>query len=384
MPAKIQRKIPVKKLTPSAEEQMKPQQFVVGRKQKVRRVRPRVLTQFTTQLATLQNAGLPIVKCLRILEGQMHAGPLKETLAQVIEDVESGSSLSEAFAKHPGIFDRLYVNMVRAGEAGGVLDTILNRLAEFSEKAEDIKSKIKNALAYPVFVLMFAALIVTFIMIVIVPKFTAIFEEFRIDLPAPTRVLINLSYFMAKYWYVIVAAPIVLYIAFRLAVRNAGVRFQVDRAKLAIPITGGLLEKTIIARFSRTLGTLLQSGVPILDALAILKGAVTNAVLERAVDSVHESIREGEPISRPLGESKIFDDMVVNMVDVGEKTGELDKMLLKIADVYDKDVDSRVTAMFKIIEPVILLLLAVVVGFIVISLFLPILKIMDTFAERGV
>jgi type IV pilus assembly protein PilC len=384
MPAKIQRKIPVKKLTPSAEEQMKPQQFVVGRKQKVRRVRPRVLTQFTTQLATLQNAGLPIVKCLRILEGQMHAGPLKETLAQVIEDVESGSSLSEAFAKHPGIFDRLYVNMVRAGEAGGVLDTILNRLAEFSEKAEDIKSKIKNALAYPVFVLMFAALIVTFIMIVIVPKFTAIFEEFRIDLPAPTRVLINLSYFMAKYWYVIVAAPIVLYIAFRLAVRNAGVRFQVDRAKLAIPITGGLLEKTIIARFSRTLGTLLQSGVPILDALAILKGAVTNAVLERAVDSVHESIREGDPISRPLGESKIFDDMVVNMVDVGEKTGELDKMLLKIADVYDRDVDSRVTAMFKIIEPVILLLLAVVVGFIVISLFLPILKIMDTFAERGV
>jgi type IV pilus assembly protein PilC len=383
MPAKIQRKIPVKKLTPSAEEQ-KPQQFVVGRKQKVRRVRPRVLTQFTTQLATLQNAGLPIVKCLRILEGQMHAGPLKETLAQVIEDVESGSSLSEAFAKHPGIFDRLYVNMVRAGEAGGVLDTILNRLAEFSEKAEDIKSKIKNALAYPVFVLMFAALIVTFIMIVIVPKFTAIFEEFRIDLPAPTRVLINLSYFMAKYWYVIVAGPIVLYIAFRLAVRNARVRFQVDRVKLAIPITGGLLEKTIIARFSRTLGTLLQSGVPILDALAILKGAVTNAVLERAVDSVHESIREGDPISRPLGESKIFDDMVVNMVDVGEKTGELDKMLLKIADVYDKDVDSRVTAMFKIIEPVILLLLAVVVGFIVISLFLPILKIMDTFAERGV
>jgi type IV pilus assembly protein PilC len=303
---------------------------------------------------------------------------------EIRERVNQGTALADALSEHPYMFSELYVNMVRAGEAGGVLDTILNRLAEFSEKAEDIKSKIKNALAYPVFVLMFAALIVTFIMIVIVPKFTAIFEEFRIDLPAPTRVLINLSYFMAKYWYVIVAAPIVLYIAFRLAVRNAGVRFQVDRAKLAIPITGGLLEKTIIARFSRTLGTLLQSGVPILDALAILKGAVTNAVLERAVDSVHESIREGDPISRPLGESKIFDDMVVNMVDVGEKTGELDKMLLKIADVYDRDVDSRVTAMFKIIEPVILLLLAVVVGFIVISLFLPILKIMDTFAERGV
>ena len=342
------------------------------------KVRTKVLTQFTVQLATLQGAGLPLVRCLKILEGQMRPGPFKDILIAVTEDVEGGSALSEAFAKFPEVFDRLYVNMVRAGEAGGVLDTILQRLAEFAEKVENIKSRVKEALTYPLLVLIFAAGILVFIMLVVVPKFNEIFETFDEELPLPTKALIGFSGSIVNYWYLYLIVPGLLYTAYRLALRNEGFRFSRDRLKLRLPLSGEIVKKTIIARFSRTLGTLLQSGVPILEGLAIVRGAIANAVLEKAVADVHDSIREGESIAAPLGESGLFDDLVVNMIDVGEATGSLDTMLLKVADTYDNDVDIKVSTLFKAIEPMIIIFLAVVVGFIVMALFLPILKMLGT------
>ncbi|MBU0754807.1 MAG: type II secretion system F family protein [Planctomycetes bacterium] len=341
-----------------------------------KRVSPKALSQFTLQLATLQNAGLPLVRCLKILEGQMRPGLFKEVLLAVTDDVEGGSSLSEAFGKHPGVFDRLYINMVRAGEAGGILDEILTRLAQFSEKTEKIKSKIKEALTYPTLVLLFMVGILTFIMLVVVPRFEEIFENFGKTLPVPTRLLIGVSDSIVHYSYLYLGFPLLAYLIYRWSLRNDAFRFYRDRWLLRIPLLGDTLKKTMIARFARTLGTLLQSGVPILEGLSIVKGAIANTVLERAVRDVHDSIREGERIAVPLGESGLFDDLVVNMIDVGEATGSLDNMLLKVADAYENEVDFKVSTLFKVIEPALIIALAVVVGFIVMALFLPILKIM--------
>ncbi len=342
------------------------------------KVSSKALMQFTIQLSTLVNAGLPLVRCLRVLEGQLEPGPLKNVLLAVGDDVEGGSTLSEALAKYPQVFDRLYVNMVRAGEAGGMLGTILERLAEFSRKSENIKSQVKSALSYPVFVLLAAGSVLGFVMIVVVPKFESIFQSFGRELPAPTQFLMGVSRSLAGYWYLWIAAPVLLVLAFRTALRNDGFARRIDAIKLRLPVAGDLIRKTIVARFARTLGTLLQSGVPILEALTIVKAAIPNRVLEDAVGSVHDSIREGETIAQPLGESGVFDDMVVNMIDVGEETGQLDAMLLRIADTFENEVDTAVSTLFKVIEPALLLIMAVLVGFIVVSLFLPIIGIMDS------
>ena len=344
------------------------------------RVASKVLTQFTIQLATLQNAGLPLVRSLRILEGQLPAGPFKGVVESVADDVEGGAPLSEALAKYPEIFDRLYVNMVRAGEAGGVLSTILDRLAQFNQKSDHIRSQIKSAMTYPALVLTIAVLIVIFVMVVIVPKLGEIFLDLGQELPGATRLLLAASNGLVSYWYVWIAIPVLLVLGFKGALRNESVAFKIDRIKLAVPVFGPLQRKTIVARFSRTLGTLLQSGVPILEALAIVRAAIPNRVLEAAVGDVHASIREGETIARPLGESGVFDDIVVNMIDVGEETGQLDDMLLRVADNFEVEVDTSVNTLFKVLEPVILLVMAVIVGFIVVSLFLPIVKIMDSFS----
>ncbi len=343
-----------------------------------KKVSPRMLMQFTVQLSTLQNAGLPLVRSLKILEGQMRPGPFKDVLVAVTDDVEGGSALSEALGKHQSVFDRLYVNMVRAGEAGGVLDQILTRLAEFMEKSENIKSRIKEALTYPVLVLIFAAAILVFIMLVVVPKFNAIFESFNEDLPLPTQFLIGFSSSIVTHWYLYIAVPVLIWLAYQWTLRNSAFRFMRDRWALKFPIAGDMTQKAIVSRFSRTLGTLLRSGVPILEGLAIVKESISNAVLQKAVSDVHDSIREGESIAPPLGESGLFDDLVVNMIDVGEATGSLDQMLLKIADTYDNEVDIKVSTLFKAIEPTIIIFLAVVVGFIVMALFLPILKMLNT------
>jgi type IV pilus assembly protein PilC len=337
------------------------------------------LTQFTRQLSTLQDAGLPIVRSLKILEGQLKASTLKNDLIDVADDVESGSTFSEALAKHPKAFDTLYVNMVRAGEAGGVLDTILARLADFMEKSQKLKRKIIGAMIYPAVVISIATIILAGILVFIVPKFKKIFHDLSIKsgLPAPTEILITISEAVATRWYLIPGIPFGIWLLFRVIGSFAGGRYALDYTKLKIPLVGMIINKSTIARLTRTLGTLTASGVPILDALNIVKDATGNVVISKAIQHVHGSIREGENIAGPLGQTKICDELVVNMIDVGEETGELDKMLLKVADNYEDEVDTAVEAMVSSLEPIMIVVLGVTVGGIVVALFLPLVKILQ-------
>lgn len=346
------------------------------------RVKQKELSQFTSQLSILINAGLPIVRSLKILSNQMKRGLLKDIVGQVAEDVETGVSLSEALARHPKAFDKLYVNMIKAGEAGGILDVILQRLAGFMEKAEVLKKKVIGAAIYPAVVMGVAVGVVFIIMAFIVPKFTQVFQQAGVgELPVLTQFLIASSDFTANYWYILFLIPIAALIGLSIWSKTAIGRLMIDRFKLRMPLFGVILKKSVIARFARTLGTLLQSGVPILDALNIIKNAIGNKVLENAITHTHDSIREGEGIAGPLGESKVFDDMVINMIDVGEETGELDKMLLKIADVYDFEVDVAVSSLTSILEPLLILGLGITVGFIVMALFLPLITLLDRLSK---
>jgi type IV pilus assembly protein PilC len=342
------------------------------------RVKPKVLVQFTTQLATLQSAGLPIVRCLRILAGQQRAGPFRDAVSAIADDVEGGDSLSAALGKHPHYFDHLYLNMVKAGEAGGILDQILERLAVFAEKADAIRGKIKGALTYPVCVMLFAVLVVAFVMVFVVPKFEEVFKQLHQTLPPLTVALLGVARFLKTWWWAFLLGIGLLVFGLKLAMRVYGFRKAVHKLQLHFPVFGDLLHKTIVARFARTFGTLLGAGVPILDALAIIRDSVTNVVVGEALESVHKNIKQGETITQPMQDSGVFDDIVVNMVDVGEQSGNLDRMLLKVADAYEREVDDAVSTLFRIIEPLILLFLAVVVGLIVVALFLPILKVMDS------
>ncbi|MFH0777260.1 MAG: type II secretion system F family protein [Candidatus Eisenbacteria bacterium] len=335
------------------------------------------ITQFTTQLSILQDAGLPIVRSLKVLEGQMKPCLLKGILAQVTEDVEGGSSLSEAMARHPKAFDKLYVNMIKAGEAGGVLDTILQRLAQFLEKAQALKRKIIGAAIYPVAVMTVAVGIVAGIMVFVIPSFKKVFADLGHTLPAATSILLDLSEMIAAFWYLIPAFPLLCLTVFRMMGRTTGGRLLVDKMKLQLPLFGNIMRKAVISRFARTLGTLISSGVPILEALAVVKNAIGNEVVANAVQDVHDSIREGESIAEPLAATGVFDDIVINMIDVGEETGELDKMLAKIANNYDAEVDVAVGAFMSILEPVMIVGLGATVGFIVIALFLPLIRIVE-------
>jgi type IV pilus assembly protein PilC len=335
------------------------------------------LCTFTRQFSTLQDAGLPVLRSLKILEGQMKPGVLKNALMDVVDDVESGSTLSEAFGKHPKCFDRLYVNMVKAGEAGGALETILKRLADFKEKAQSLKRKITGAMVYPVVVILVAVLILTFIMIYIIPKFEKIFKDFNMKLPWITETLMATSRWFSNYWYVLPLFPLSFWLLIKLIRLNKSGNYAVDRVYLWIPIIGGLIEKTVVARTMRTLGTLVSSGVPILEALSIVRETCTNAVFERMYIRIYESIREGDTIAQPLKESRLVDDMVVNMVDVGEETGDLDSMLYKIADVYDEEVDVMVESLISLLEPLMIVVLGLIIGTIVIALFMPLIKLLE-------
>ncbi|MEO6710003.1 MAG: type II secretion system F family protein, partial [Planctomycetota bacterium] len=335
-----------------------------------------LVTEFTVQLATLSEAGIPIVKALSILEGQTRAGPFKNVLAEIGEDVAAGTPLSEGMAKHR-CFDRLYTSMVRAGEVAGVLDKILDRLAVFREKSAAIRSKVIGAMIYPIIVTLVATGVVSAAILFVIPKFKEIFESFDTELPGITKMLLNSSAIGVKYWYLIFGLPILMLFAHTVAMRRPGkYRFAVHGLMLRIPYFGALMSKVQIANFSRTFGTLIESGVPHLDALAIVRDTTSNDVIADAVESVRRTVREGEGIARPMGETGMFDDLVVNMVDVGEATGELDRMLLKVATAYEAQVDRRIEALFKIVEPVLLIVMAVVVGFIVVALFLPLTEIM--------
>jgi len=347
------------------------------------RVSGKQLTLFTRQLSTLQDAGLPILRSVRVLQEQIKPGILKNTLLDVADDIEAGSTLSEALGRHPRVFDKLYVNMVRAGEAGGVLDQVLTRLAEFREKAQRLQRRVLGAMIYPSVILIFATLIVTFVMIYIIPKFKEIFDDFGIDLPGMTYALINTAMFIKGHWYLVPAVPIGIFIVIKLiGMTNTG-RFVIDLTKLRLPLLGVIIRKATLSRFTRTLGTLLASGVPILESLNIVKDAAGNAVVSNAIGRVHDSIREGESMAEPLAQSRVCDLMVVNMVEVGEETGELDRMLIRVADTYDEDVDAAVNGLVSIMEPLLIIAVAFVGGFIVISLFLPLIKLMTEMGAEG-
>jgi len=345
--------------------------FVIGG------VSTKMLCTFTRQFSTLQDAGLPVLRSLKILEGQLKPSALKNALIDVVDDVESGSTLSEAFGKHPKCFDRLYINMLKAGEAGGALEVILQRLADFKEKAQTLKRKIIGAMVYPIMVILVAVAILSFILIYIIPKFKKIFADFQMKLPAMTELLLDISDFVQHNWYVFPLVVIGIWLFIKLVCLFKKGRYVWDWIKLHIPIVGGIIEKTIIARTTRTLGTLVSSGVPILEALSIVKETCNNAVFEHMYQRVYESIREGETIAAPLKESRLVDDMVVNMVDVGEETGELDKMLYKVAEVYEEEVDILVESLISLLEPIMVVFLGVCVGFIVVALFMPMLAILE-------
>jgi len=335
------------------------------------------LCTFTRQFSILQDAGLPVLRSLKILEGQMKGGVLKNALLDVVDDVESGSTLSEAFGKHPKCFDRLYVNMVKAGEAGGALETIMQRLADFKEKSQSLKRRIIGAMVYPIAVISVAIGILTFIMVYIIPKFEKIFKDFDMKLPDLTQWLMNTSHWFADYWYVIPLFPLAWWLLIKLIRLNRIGNYCVDWVWLHVPVMGKIIEKSVVARTTRTLGTLVSSGVPILEALSIVRETTTNAVFEKMYLRVYESIREGETIAQPLKESRLVDDMVVNMIDVGEETGELDTMLNKIADVYDEEVNVLVEGLISLLEPIMIVVLGLIVGTIVVALFLPMIKLLE-------
>jgi len=348
-------------------------------------VKPKVLTLFTRQLATLIDAGLPLLRGLNVLSKQERDPVLKNTINKLADSVQGGSTFSEGLAQHPRIFNDLYVNMVRAGELGGVLEVVLTRLAEFQEKAQKIKNKVVAAMVYPLIVMMLAVGIMTFLLVFIVPRFEAIFHDMLGDkpLPAITVFVISVSRFMQEHWAILLGLAGGIIIACKIAARGRTGRAVLDRVKLRAPLFGDLIRKTAISRFSRTLGTLVTSGVPILQALTITRETAGNSVIARAISQVHDAVKEGESIVLPLEASGAFPPMVISMIDVGEETGQLPEMLLKIAEVYDDEVDNSVAALTSLLEPVMIVFLALVVGTIVIALFLPLISIISGLQQQS-
>ncbi|MAA52087.1 MAG: pilus assembly protein PilC [Phycisphaerae bacterium] len=352
-------------------------------------VKKKKITQFTRQLSTLQDAGLPLLRSLQILESQQKPGRFKNILSDIVEDVEAGSTLSDSMAKHPKAFDRLYSKMVNAGEIGGVIDLILQRLANFMEKAQRLKAKIKGAMIYPIVVIIIAVVIVTGIMYFVIPKFQDIFNDFEVELPGLTMWLIDASAWVAGTmpgqnvpgWAVIVASPFLIFSFFKLIRKTNFGRASTDWIVLRLPVVGNLIEKTSVARFTRTLGTLISAGVPILEAINITRETSGNWVFERALGRVYDSIREGETFAEPLREAKVCDSLVVNMIDVGEETGDLDVMLMKVADNYDEEVDVAVQALLSLLEPLLVVVLGGVVGTIVLALFLPLVSMIESVSK---
>lgn len=349
------------------------------------RIKPKQLMIFTRQLATLIDSGLPLLRGLTVLAKQEPNPVLRGTLNSLADSVQSGSTFSEALAQHPKIFNKLYVNMVKAGELGGVLEVVLVRLAEYQEKAQKLKNKIVSAMVYPVIVMFIAVAILIFLMLVIVPRFEAMFEEMdNTDLPTISKVVFGTSKFFLSasvgvipnvVWFLL--AVVLIVIGFNAWGKTKGGRQAIDTLKLKAPIFGDIQRKSAVARFSRTLGTLVTSGVPILQALNITRDTAGNVVISGAIDKVHGAVKEGESIVTPLQASGVFPGMVISMVDVGEETGQLPEMLLKVADVYDDEVDNAVTALTSILEPIMIVILALVVGSVVFALFLPLIKVIQ-------
>ena len=349
-----------------------------------KRVKPKTLMIFTRQLATLIDSGLPLLRSLNVLAKQERDSVLKKTINKLADSVQGGSTFSEGLTQHRLIFNDLFVNMVKAGELGGVLELVLGRLAEFQEKATKIKNKVVAAMVYPIIVMTMAIGIMGFLLVFIVPKFEQIFHDMLGDkpLPAITTFVITVSKFVQNHWLVIIGALVAAVAGCKFANHTARGRSTIDRFKLRVPLFGDVIRKTAISRFSRTLGTLVTSGVPILQALNITRETAGNMVIAHAISQVHESVKEGESIVQPLEASGAFPPMVVSMIDVGEETGQLPEMLLKIADVYDDEVDSSVAAMTAALEPIMIVFLALVVGTIVIALFMPLISIISGLQQQ--
>lgn len=344
-------------------------------------VKHKQIVVMTRQLATLIDAGLPLLRCLNVLIAQLKACKLRDILYEISEDIQSGATFSEGLAKHPRAFDRLYVNMVRAGEVGGMLEVVLNRIAVFMERRQALKRRVTGALIYPIAVVLIASGIVAFLLVRVVPVFAEIFNDFGGELPAPTQFLVKAGDFMQyRYWMLLIIINSII-ITIKLMTKSHTVKRVMDRVVLRIPLIGDLVVKVAVARFARTLGTLITSGVPILQALTITKETIGNEVIQNAVDKVHDSVKEGDTIAAPLDESKAFPPMVVNMIDVGEETGNLDAMLMKVADIYDAEVEMAVEAMLRLMEPLIIVILGFVIGFIVIALYLPIFTLGDQITQ---
>ena len=349
------------------------------------KVKPKILTIFTRQLATLVDAGLPLLRGLRVLEKQERNATLKEIIGKLAISIEGGSTFSEALAQHPKVFNKLYVNMVKAGELGGVLEVVLQRLAEFMEKAQKIKGKVIAAMFYPVAVMVVATGILAVLMVWVVPKFKDIFKDMLPGqgLPAFTQLVLGISDMIANNFIFTAAGVIVFFIGLKIFTKTKTGRRLFDKFKLSMPALGPVISKVAISRFARTLGTLVSSGVPILQALTIVKETSGNVIVSNAVAAVHESVKEGETITAPLEASNVFPPMVVSMVDVGEQTGALPEMLMKIADNYDEEVDNAVSAMTSLLEPIMIVFLAVGFGSIVIALCLPLISLMNSVGDTS-
>ena len=340
-----------------------------------KKVETKDIVIFTRQFATMIDSGLPLVQCLEILSSQQENKTFKEVLLKVKENVESGSTFADALSKHPKVFDQLYVNLVAAGEVGGILDTILNRLAAYIEKSMKLKKQIKGAMVYPATVMSIAVVVVGVILIFVIPTFAKMFEEFGGELPGPTKIVIALSNFIVKYLIVIIALIIASISGFKKYYATKNGRYQVDRLALKAPIVGPLIRKVSVAKFTRTLGTMISSGVPIMDGLDIVAKTAGNKIVEEAIYKVRQAISEGKTIAEPLAACGVFPPMVVQMIAVGEATGAMDAMLNKIADFYDEEVDSAVSAMTAMMEPMLMVFLGTTVGGLVVAMYLPIFKI---------
>lgn len=348
-------------------------------------VTQKTLMLFTRQLATLVDAGLPLLKGLTVLGDQEKNPKMRSAINTLADSVQTGSTFSESLGQHPKIFNKLYVNMVKAGELGGVLEVVLNRLAEYQEKAQKLKNKIVAAMVYPVIVMIIAVGIMVFLLTFIVPKFEKIFDEMLGGkaLPPVTQFVINASDLVQNNIVVLIGGVLVLFALWKVVQATKGGRRIIDKLKLKLPIFGPVQQKTAIARFSRTLGTLVSSGVPILQALNITRDTAGNVVVSDAIDKVHEAVREGESIVHPLEASRVFPPMVISMVQVGEETGQLPDMLMKIADVYDDEVDTAVAGLTSMLEPIMIVILALVVGTIVMALFLPLVSIITNLQNQA-
>ena len=349
------------------------------------RIKTKVLTQFTRQLATLVNAGLPLMRGLEVLKRQMKDPQMKDALEGITENIAAGGTFSEALTAYPKIFDNLYINMVKAGEAGGVLEVVLGRLAEFAEKAEKIKNKVKGAMIYPCVVLVAAVGITWFLLVMVIPKFKQVFNDMLggASLPAITEMVIQASEFMQHNGLMIGAVVFAIIVIFKIVGKTEKGAYFFDVLKLKMPVTGTLAQRSAVSKFTRTLGTLLSSGVPILQSLSITRDTTGNRVLMNAIQNVHDAVKEGESMTQPLASCKVFPPMVVSMVEVGEETGALADMLTRIANTYDDEVDNAVAGMTAAIEPALIIVLAVVVGTIVIAMFLPMIKIISSVSGGG-